>query len=123
LQWHTWSIDEVCQRLSTNRLNGLDLEQVVRKQREFGKNIQSPPPSQLLRRLLEYIFGGFGSLLIVAGILSCVAWKPLGEDSPQADYLALGVVLFIVAGVQACFNAWQVLLVRLVNCRIGVRIE
>jgi sodium/potassium-transporting ATPase subunit alpha len=105
-------------------MNGLSLEKVVRKQREFGKNIQSPPPSKLLRRLSEYIFGGFGTSLIVAGILSCVAWKPLGGDSPQIDYLALGVILFIVAGVQACFNAWQVPLHSpLVNCRIGVRIE
>lgn len=71
-------------------------------------NIQSPPPSNLLRRLAEYIFGGFGSLLIVAGILCVIAWRPLGGDSPQPDYLALGVILFIVAGVQACFNAWQV---------------
>jgi sodium/potassium-transporting ATPase subunit alpha len=84
------------------------LEEVSRKQRQFGMNIQSPPPSNLLRRLAEYIFGGFGSLLIVAGILCVIAWQPLGGDSPQPDYLALGVILFIVAGVQACFNAWQV---------------
>jgi sodium/potassium-transporting ATPase subunit alpha len=61
-----------------------------------------------MRRLLFYVFGGFGSLLIVAGILCCVAWKPLGEPLPTISNLALGVVLFIVAALQAVFNAWQV---------------
>jgi sodium/potassium-transporting ATPase subunit alpha len=55
------------------------------------------------------VFGGFGTLLIVAGILCCVAWKPLGEPAPQISNLALGIILFIVAGLQAFFNAWQVL--------------
>jgi sodium/potassium-transporting ATPase subunit alpha len=85
-------------------------------------NIQSPPPSNLLRRLAEYIFGGFGSLLIVAGILCVIAWQPLGGDSPQPDYLALGVILFIVAGVQACFNAWQVFQIS-IQLTVGLEYE
>jgi sodium/potassium-transporting ATPase subunit alpha len=124
LEWHSLTVDEVCQRLSTNRSNGLTLEELFRKQRQFGMNIQSPPPSNRLRRLAEYIFGGFGSLLIVAGVLCVIAWRPLGGDSSQADYLALGIILFIVAGVQACFNAWQVFQIgHPVNCRTGVQIE
>lgn len=100
------------------------MEEVFRKQRQFGKNIQSPPPSNLLRRLAEYVFGGFGSLLILAGILCIIAWQPLGGDTPQADYLALGVILFIVAGVQAGFNGWQVFRISAgANRRTGVQIE
>jgi len=48
--------------------------------------------------------------LIVSGLLCCVAWRPLGEPHPEASYLALGIVLFIVAGLQVFFNAWQVIL-------------
>ena len=109
LDWHTSSVDEVCHRLSTTVTLGLDTQQVERKQGEYGKNQLSPPPSCWLRKLLYYIFGNFGTLLIVAGILSCIAWKPLGEPVPQAFNLALGVILFIVAGLQAFFNGWQVL--------------
>jgi Cation transporter/ATPase, N-terminus len=108
LDWHLVSIDEVSQRLSTSLVHGLDSAQVARKRMESGKNQHSPPPSHLLRRLLYYVFGGFGSLLIVAGILCCVAWEPLGEPLPQVSNLALGVVLFVVAGLQAAFTAWQV---------------
>jgi sodium/potassium-transporting ATPase subunit alpha len=108
MDWHVCSVDDVCQRLSTSLIHGLESTQVTRKRIESGKNEHSPPPSHIMRRLLFYVFGGFGSLLIVAGILCCVAWKPLGEPLPQISNLALGVVLFIVAALQAVFNAWQV---------------
>jgi sodium/potassium-transporting ATPase subunit alpha len=108
LVWHTVSVDEVSRRLSTNISLGLDTQQVDRKQGEHGKNQLSPPPSRWFRKLLYYIFGYFGTLLIVAGILCCVAWKLLGEPVPQASNLALGVILFIVAGLQAFFHGWQV---------------
>jgi sodium/potassium-transporting ATPase subunit alpha len=102
-------VEEVCQRLSTTVQRGLEDPQVLRKRNEIGRNEHSPPPSDLFRRIVFYVFGGFGTLLIVAGILCCVAWKPLGEPAPQISNLALGIILFIVAGLQAFFNAWQVL--------------
>jgi sodium/potassium-transporting ATPase subunit alpha len=108
LDWHNIAVDDALQRLSTRLTGGLDGAQVTRKRSEYGKNEHSPSPSHLFRRIAVYIFGGFGSLLIVAGILCCVAWKPLGEPAPQVSNLALGVVLFIVAGLQAFFNGWQV---------------
>lgn len=108
LDWHIISIDEVCQRLSTSLSQGLETVQVTRKRAEYGRNDHSRPPSHIFTRLFLYVFGGFGSLLIVAGILCCVAWKPLGEPAPQVSNVALGIVLFLVAGLQAFFNAWQV---------------
>jgi len=110
LDWHILSVTDVTQRLSTSITRGLESAQVTRKIAEHGKNEHSPPPSHLFRRIFMYIFGGFGSLLLVSGILCCVAWKPLGEPVPQVSNLALGVVLFLVAALQAFFNAWQVLL-------------
>lgn len=108
LDWHILSVELVAQRLSTTLSRGLDAAQVNRKLAEYGKNEHTPPSSHLLRRLFSYIFGGFGSLLLISGILCCVAWKPLGEPAPQISNLALGVVLFIVAALQALFNGWQV---------------
>lgn len=96
--------------MSTSLSRGLEGGQVTRKRAEVGKNEHSPAPSGLFRRMLGYTLGGFGSLLIVAGILCCIAWKPLGEPAPQIANLALGVVLFIVAAFQTFFNAWQVYL-------------
>lgn len=73
---------------------------------EFGRNVPSPPPSQLARKLFEYFFGGFGSVLLIGGILVFVSWKPLG-DPPAVANLALAIVLLAVFVIQAAFNAWQ----------------
>jgi sodium/potassium-transporting ATPase subunit alpha len=55
---------------------------------------------------MTYLFGGFGSVLLIGGILVFICWKPLG-DPPQVANLALGIVLIAVFFIQAGFNAWQ----------------
>lgn len=66
----------------------------------------TPPPSGLVSKILGYFFGGFGSILLTAGILVFVSWKPLGNPPAQAN-LALACVLIAVWLIQAAFNAWQ----------------
>lgn len=66
----------------------------------------TPPPSGLVGKITGYFFGGFGSILVVAGILVFVAWKPLGSP-PAVANLALACVLIAVWLIQAAFNAWQ----------------
>ena len=124
--WHRLTVNEVFQRLESDPTNGLTPEQIGLKKKRFGKNSHSPPPSRLLKKGLEYLFGGFGSVLIVAGILSCIAWNPLGASSGtdtsdhDSSNLALGIILFIVAALQLFFTAWQVVLLSdEINCRIG----
>ncbi|EJF58252.1 sodium-potassium ATPase [Dichomitus squalens LYAD-421 SS1] len=107
LDWHTISVDEALQRLSVSPQSGLDNSQVKRRREAWGKNVISPPKNNMLRKVLEWIFGGFGSLLFVASIFCFISWKPLGEPDPQIANLALGVVLLIVLFFQGAFNAWQ----------------
>jgi sodium/potassium-transporting ATPase subunit alpha len=85
---------------------GLSNEQVKRRASENGKNKMTPPPSDLFGRIMGYFFGGFGSILLVAGILVFIAWKPLGHP-PAVANLALACVLIAVFAIQAAFNAWQ----------------
>lgn len=75
LEWHTWSVNEVENRLETSIKQGLSSEQVTRKQKEFGKNAPSKPPSDLFSRLVGYMFGGFGSVLLTGGILVTITYK------------------------------------------------
>jgi sodium/potassium-transporting ATPase subunit alpha len=120
LDWHTISSEEALQRLSVSRKSGLDSEQAKRKLSQGGPNKVSPPPQNLLKKWLGYVFGGtchidsprsdaagFGSLLFIASILCFIAWKPLGEPAPSAANLALAVVLLVVVFLQTGFNAWQ----------------
>ncbi|PWN18031.1 calcium ATPase [Microstroma glucosiphilum] len=107
LEWHLISIDEVFQRLSSSPKLGLEAAQIERKRAQDGLNKLSKPPSQWPRKIFNYWFGGFGSLLLVAAILVMISWKPLGAADPQVSVLALSIVLFAVLALQALFNAWQ----------------
>ncbi|KAF8512193.1 sodium-potassium ATPase [Gautieria morchelliformis] len=84
LDWHTISTSTLFQHLSA-----------ARRLSTYGPN-----------KVLEWLFGGFGSLLLGASIICFIAWKPLGNP-PLASNLALAVVLLIVLLLQAIFNAWQ----------------
>ncbi|KAH9059426.1 sodium-potassium ATPase [Lactarius deliciosus] len=107
LDWHHVSIDEALRRLGASPHTGIDSPQVQRRAAQYGPNQISPPPSRMLRKVLGWVFGGFGSLLLAASIVCFLAWKPLGEPAPQASNLALAVVLLVVVVLQAIFNAWQ----------------
>ncbi|OAX78430.1 hypothetical protein ACJ72_07263, partial [Emergomyces africanus] len=106
LDWHLISVDELFQRLSTSPSQGLSVEQVARRTSEYGKNKPTPPPSGLFRKIVGYVFGGFGPLLFLGCILVFIAWKPLGNPPALAN-LALAIVLAVVFVIQAAFNAWQ----------------
>lgn len=106
LEWHMITLDELYYRLSTSREQGLSTEQVQRRIVEYGPNAPSSPPSRLLRNIAGYFFEGFGSILLLGGILVFVCWKPLG-DPPATANLALAIVLLIVFILQGAFNAWQ----------------
>ncbi|KAI9507404.1 sodium-potassium ATPase [Russula earlei] len=107
LDWHNLSIDEALRRLAVAPKTGLDAAQAQRRAAQFGANQISPPPRRMLRKVAGWVFGGFGSLLLVASIICFLSWKPLGNPNPQASNLALAVVLLVVVFFQAIFNAWQ----------------
>ena len=106
LDWHTISVEEIFQRLSTTPNQGLSSEQIDRKIKEYGKNVLSPPETYRTKQIFGYCFKGFGSILLTGAILCFVAWKPLGQP-PAVSNLALAIVLVAVFFIQAAFNAWQ----------------
>jgi sodium/potassium-transporting ATPase subunit alpha len=107
LEWHSITVDELTRRLSIDKNIGISDDQLKRRIAEYGKNKMTPPPSGLFMKILGYFFGGFGSILLIAGILVFIAWKPLGEPNPATANLALACVLIAVFVIQAAFNAWQ----------------
>lgn len=79
---------------------------MARRLKETGHNVLSAPPSQWLRKTLRYLFGGFGTLVLVCSVLVFIAWKPLGQP-PAIANLALAIVLAIVWLIQAFFSFFQ----------------
>ncbi|KAG8712443.1 hypothetical protein FRC11_000131 [Ceratobasidium sp. 423] len=107
LTFHTQTEEEILNLFSVSPTIGLDSTQAQRRLVTNGPNALSPPPSRTWRKVLEWIFGGFGSLLLAASIVCFIAWKPLGEPNPAPANLALAVVLLIVLLLNALFNMWQ----------------
>lgn len=59
------------------------------------------------QNVVFYCFGGFGSVLLIAGILVTITYEPLGEPDPLIANLALAIVLYAVFVIQALINAWS----------------
>lgn len=106
-EWHTLSEQEICKKLITDPSFGLSEDQVQTARSLHGRNVPSPPPNKLFQKIFWYMFGGFGTILLIGGILVFISWKPLGEPNPAVANLALAIVLLIVFAIQAIFNAWQ----------------
>lgn len=51
VDWHTSSIEDIQNRLSTTAAQGLSRDQVAQKLKQYGPNKPSPPPSDLLSRI------------------------------------------------------------------------
>jgi len=83
--------------------NGLDSEAVKRKTEEGGLNQLTPPRTNNIMKMLNYIFGGFNTLMWVAAILSFISYKPLGG---AVISLGVAVLLIIVIVVSAFFYAY-----------------
>lgn len=89
LEWHTWTADEVIQKLTTSSTTGLSQDQVKRRVGEYGRNAPSPPKTHYFRTWFGYFFGGFGSILLVGAILVFISWKPLGDPPAIANLVRL----------------------------------
>jgi sodium/potassium-transporting ATPase subunit alpha len=105
LDWHKLSAHETLTRLGSSPDTGLDIEQAKRRLARDGPNVFSKPPNRWLYKVINYIFGGFGTILTGAANICFIAWR-IG-DPPQASNLALAIILCGVIVVSAVFNAWQ----------------
>jgi len=99
-------VEEVQKQLNTDAMIGLSTNKAAELIKKYGSNKISPLPNPWFWKIFGYFFKGFGSILLVGGILVFISWKPLGQP-PAVANLALGIVLIAVFVIQAAFNAWQ----------------
>ncbi|KAG2186399.1 hypothetical protein INT43_002837, partial [Umbelopsis isabellina] len=107
LDFHKVESNELFQRFNTSEKLGLESISAKSRLERNGKNVMSRPPSNLPKKLFNYMFGGFSGILWIAGILACLSWKPIGEPDPQAINLYIGCVIFIVILINIAFTVWQ----------------
>ena len=56
---------ELTQQYRTNIEQGLDTAQATSRVSEYGKNTISPPPSNWMKKIIGYFFGGFCGLFLL----------------------------------------------------------
>ena len=74
LDWHRISVDEALLRLRVAPKAGLEAAQAQRRVAQYGANQISPPPNRVFRKVVGWVFGGFGSLLLGASVVCFLAW-------------------------------------------------
>ncbi|KAG9965222.1 putative Na/K ATPase alpha 1 subunit, partial [Aureobasidium melanogenum] len=106
LDFHILDAQSVLHGLSSSEL-GLTPEFASNRLATDGKNMLPRRRQNYAKKLFEYVFGGFCSVLWVGVIIFFICWKPLGNPDPQAYNLGLAILVLIVIFLQACFSAFQ----------------
>lgn len=107
---HLISIEELCQRYSTDAKLGLRSEQVSESLEKYGPNTLTPPKQESeWRKFMAQLFGGFSMLLWIGAILCFIAYgiQLSTIENVLPDNLYLGLVLAIVVFVTGCFAYLQ----------------
>lgn len=107
---HKISIEELCERYSTDTKLGLKSEQVEISLETFGPNTLTPPKTESeWKKFFAQLFGGFSMLLWIGAILCFIAYgiQVSTIENVLPDNLYLGLVLAIVVFVTGCFAYLQ----------------
>ncbi|KAJ1659965.1 hypothetical protein IWQ61_001029 [Dispira simplex] len=104
--YHNHSVDQVERLLSTSTTHGLDYLTVNERLLKDGQNVLKPIKTNLTRKCMRYLFGGFGGILWIGCIACVLAWRPLGRPPDPAN-LGLALLLFTVLTLQTILNVYQ----------------
>ena len=107
LDYHILSAKGVCDRFNIFQEQGLSNNAALTRLQRDGRNEIPSPKEQYWKKILQYVFGGFCSVLWVGVIIFFICWRPLGDPNPAAYNLGLAILVLIVIFFQACFSAFQ----------------
>ncbi|EPZ34560.1 P-type ATPase, A domain-containing protein [Rozella allomycis CSF55] len=96
---HKLSANQVFTRYSTHPTLGLEKAALERLANGPKNRINTPRPNPILK-VMNFVFGGFNSLIWIAMILCFVSYQPLGGNDPQIINLGIAFLLLLV--IVAC---------------------
>ena len=107
---HKVSIEELCQRYSTDLNSGLTEAKAKANLERDGPNALTPPPTTPeWVKFCQNLFGGFAMLLWLGAILCFLAYgiQASTVEQPPDDNLYLGIVLTGVVVITGIFSYYQ----------------
>ena len=110
LDVHKVSIEELCQRYSTDLNSGLTEAKAKANLERDGPNALTPPPTTPeWVKFCQNLFGGFAMLLWLGAILCFLAYgiQASTVEQPPDDNLYLGIVLTGVVVITGIFSYYQ----------------
>ncbi|KAF1356357.1 putative Na/K ATPase alpha 1 subunit [Delphinella strobiligena] len=107
LDFHTLDAEAVTSSLGSPPEQGLTTSEAAARLARDGKNALPRAKNNYAKKLLQWFFGGFCSILWVGVIIFFICWRPLGDPDPQAYNLGLAILVIIVIFLQAGFSAFQ----------------
>ena len=97
-------VDHLVDVLGTHPEHGLSSDEVIRRRAVFGPNeLEESPPEPWTQRLVRQFVDPLVGLLLVAILVSVVAW--LGDGGDEAPVEAIVIALIVVAN--AVIGFWQ----------------
>ena len=92
--WQTLKKDEILKSLGTNEKNGLQYEQVKKRQNEYGKNkLKEKKKESLFIKFLKQFNDFMIIILIIASIISAIVSKMQGENDYVDSIIIIGIVI------------------------------
>ncbi len=79
LDYHTVEPDALAQRFNVHPDSGLDSPAATRRLERNGKNVLTQKKNKYWKKLFNYTFGGFCSILWIGVIIFFISWRPLGK--------------------------------------------
>ena len=104
--FHTKSVTETADHFKTSITYGLSSFEVRNLLIRDGKNVITSQTTNVLIKLIQYLFGGFCILLWIPSIIFILVWRPIGNP-PDPTNLGIGILLIVVIFIQAAFHAFQ----------------
>jgi sodium/potassium-transporting ATPase subunit alpha len=107
-EFHKLSNDELAKLFKTSLTQGLNDSEINQLLVKNGKNELKKVKSHKIRKTLGYIFGGFNWILWISFIMSIVAYCITEITDPsKSTNIGLAVLIILVIGLQAIFEAFQ----------------
>jgi sodium/potassium-transporting ATPase subunit alpha len=109
-QFHKYTTNEIENLFQTSIEKGLTDETAKNLLLKNGRNELRKPQSQFFKKLFKYCFSGFCWILWIGSFVCFIAWKPIGSlngGTSDPTNLGLGILLLLVIGLQAVFEAFQ----------------
>ena len=99
-KWFYKSIEETTEKLSTNLEKGLTQEQVIEKQKQYGKNeLKAKKKKNLIIKFLEQFKDFMIIILIIAAIISGAVGIAEGEGITDTIIILIVVIVNAIIGV------------------------